>query len=118
MSATDWREQLPPKVRIVQIIVAGLFSGCFCFLIIAVLVVKNMNNAVAVQPMLTYLGLALAGMILGLRFILPGVIISQGRKAIHKTLVSADKQARDTSADDKKEKENSKAQALIFTVSR
>ena len=43
MSAADWREQLPFKIRVMQIIVGAMSFGCFCFLIIAILVSQNLS---------------------------------------------------------------------------
>jgi len=81
MSISDWREQLPAKVRVLQIIIAALFFGCFNFLIIAALVAGNRNNAVE-KPTLTYIALAFAASILIPCAMLPRLIVAQGRKKI------------------------------------
>jgi fatty acid desaturase len=112
MSASDWREQLPVKVRNLQIIVGALSFGCFSFLIIAVFVSQNLNKATE-QPMLTYIALLMAAIIFGIWFFLPGIIVAQGRKNIQQTLLSRAKQVGQNSVADKTEKENSKAQALM-----
>jgi hypothetical protein len=112
MSTPDWREQLTPKVRILQIIVAALSFGCFSFLIIAVFVSQNLNKAID-QPTLTYIALLMAAIILGVWIFLPGIIVAQGRKNIQQTLLSRAKQVGQNSVADKTEKENSKAQALM-----
>lgn len=112
MADTDWREQLPAKVRTLQIVIGALSFGCLPLLVIAIFVSQNANNAVD-QPMLTYIALAMAGMILGVWTFLPGVIVSQGRKEIQRKLLSPTEKASDKSADDKVEKEKSKAQGLF-----
>ena len=111
MSTSDWRQQLHPRVRVLQIIVSALFLGCFSFLIVAVLV-ANLNNAVN-QIMLTYVGLVMAGMILGVWIILPGIIVSQGRKKIRSDLNLQAEQGSDNSTESKVAKENREVQALM-----
>jgi hypothetical protein len=115
MSTPDWREQLTPKVRTLQIIVAALSFGCFSFLIIAVFATGNFNKAVQ-QPTLTYIALAMAAMMLSVWAILPGIIVAQGRKNIQRILLSEAKQTSENSAADKTEKENTKAQALLYLL--
>ena len=112
MSTSDWREQLTPRVRTLQIIVAALSFGCFSFLIIAVFVTGNFNKVVE-QPTLTYIALAMAAMMLSVWAILPGIIVAQGRKNIQQTLLSTAKQVGQNPVADKTEKENTKAQALM-----
>jgi uncharacterized membrane protein len=111
MSGADWREQLPAKVRVLQIIVGALFFGCLFFLFAAFLVGQNANQA-AEQPVLTYISLAAAGMILLVWVVLPGIVVSQGRKNIHRTLPRA-KQVSGDSNEEKDERENSLAEALV-----
>jgi len=107
MSASDWREQLPAKVRILQIIVAAMSFGCFCLLIISVLVAQNFNKAVA-QPMLTYIALVLAAMSLGICAVIPRIIVSQGRREIARKLLPASKIESDNSINNMAERENIK----------
>ena len=112
MSAADWREQLPAKIRVLQVIVGSMSFGCFCFLFIAILVSQNLNKA-ADQQMLSYIALPIAAIILCVWAVLPVIIVSQGRKNIQQKLFSNAKQASENFTDDKREIENSKAQMLI-----
>ncbi len=111
MATSDWREQLPQKVRNMQIIVGAMFLGCFCLLIIAVLVAKGRNNSADLT--LTYAALAYAGIILVPWIILPAIVVSRGRKEIRRRLFSAAEPVRDNTINDKTEKETSKALALM-----
>ncbi len=108
----EWRKELPAKIRTLQIIVGAMSFGCFCFLIIVILVSQNLNKA-ADQLILTYIALMIAAIIFGVWGILPFVIVFQGRKKIQQTLRFNAKRESESFADDKKEKENSKAQMLI-----
>jgi hypothetical protein len=112
MSDIDWREQLPPRVLTMQIIVGAMSFGCFCFLIIAILIAPNMENADK-GSLLTYIALGYAAAILAIGIFLPGIIFAQGRKNIHQKLFSTGSQIQDNAAVGTKEKENGKVQLLL-----
>ena len=112
MFDNDWREQLPAKIRVMQIIVGAMSFGCFCFLLIAILVSQNINKAPD-QLILTYIALPIAAIILGVCAVSPVIIVSQGRKNIQQKLFSNANRVSENFTDDKMRKENSKAQMLI-----
>ncbi|MGA2798076.1 MAG: hypothetical protein ABSE63_10880 [Thermoguttaceae bacterium] len=112
MFDNDWREQLPVKIRVTQIIVGALSFGCFCFLLIAIFVSQSLNKAPD-QLILTYIALPIAAIILCVWAVLPFIIVSQGRKNIQQKLFSNAKQASDSFTDDKKENENTRAQMIL-----
>jgi hypothetical protein len=112
MSAADWREQLPAKIHLMQIIVGAMSSGCLFFLLIAIFVSQNLNIALD-QQMLTYIGFLIVAPVLGVWIVFPGVIVSRGRKNIQRKILSNAKQAGENSTDDKNEQENGKAQMII-----
>ncbi|MGA2062489.1 MAG: hypothetical protein ABSG67_18570 [Thermoguttaceae bacterium] len=112
MSAEDWREQLPSKIRVMQVIVGAMSFGCLCFLLIAIIVSQNLNKAPD-QLMLSYIALPIAAIILGVWAVSPIIIVSQGRKNIQQKLFSNAKQASENLTDYKMEIDNSKAQMLI-----
>ena len=85
MSAADWREQLPAKIRVMQVIVGAMSFGCLCFLIIAILVSQNLNKA-ADQLMLTYIALLIAAINLW----------RLGRSAVHYRFPGAEKYSAET----------------------
>jgi hypothetical protein len=111
MSPTDWREQLPFKVGVMQIIIGGLALGCVFFLMIAVLAGLNFQNA-APATGLTYIALATAGVILVLWSLVPGIVVSQGRKKILQSPPISG-QTDDKDAVVEKQAENSLADALV-----
>jgi hypothetical protein len=112
MSDADWRGQLPIRVRIMQIIVGAMGIGCFSFLCIAVLVAMGRNNP-ADQLMFTYIGLAMAGMILGSWIVMPGIVVSQGRKKIQQTPACSTERQSNQQSGNVSGKENGKGLALI-----
>jgi hypothetical protein len=117
MSVTDWRDQMPVRIRVMQIIVGAMGFGCFSFLIIAIFVSQNINkadlNKAPGQSMLSYIALPIAAIVLCVWAVLPSIVVSQGRKKIQRQLCSNAKQASENSAGDKMEIESSKAQILI-----
>ncbi len=112
MFDNNWRDQLPVKVRIMQIIVGAMGFGCLGFLIIAVLASQNPNK-VANQLNLTYIALLIAAVIFGVWAVLPLIIVSQGRKNIQQTLRSNIEKESKIPAENKSDKENNKALMLI-----
>jgi hypothetical protein len=112
MFNNDWREQLPSKIRVMQVIVGALAFGCLSFLIIAILVSQNLNNADD-QLFCTYISLLYAATTFGVWAILPSIVVSQGRQRIQQKLFSNAKQESKNSTYDKIENENNKAQMLI-----
>jgi hypothetical protein len=112
MFDSNWRDQMPVRIRVMQIIVGAMSFGCLSFLIIAIFVSQNINKAPD-QSMLSYIALPIAAIVLCVWAILPVIVVSQGRKKIQQNLFSDAKQTSENSADDKMEIENSKAQMLI-----
>jgi hypothetical protein len=108
MFKSDWREELPAKVRVLQIIIVALFFGCCSFLIISIIAGNN-NNAIA-QPMLIYIALAFIATMVVPWIVLPGIIVAQGRKKIRSEGWAAGPSA----AADVGEIQNRKAGALFM----
>jgi hypothetical protein len=113
----NWRDQMPVRIRVMQIIVGAMSFGCLSFLIIAIFVSQNINkadlNKAPDQSMLSYIALPVAAIVLCVWAVFPVIVVSQGRKKIQQELFSDAKQTSENSADDKMEIENSKAQMLI-----
>lgn len=112
MYENDWRDKLPAKVRVLQIIIGGMIVGCLLLLLVS-LFLATLGKHEADKQLLTYIGLAAAGMILGVWIVAPGVIISQGRKNIYRTQLLENEQSNPKQAEDKTEKENDSALSLI-----
>ncbi|MGW8257562.1 MAG: hypothetical protein ACWGMZ_08765 [Thermoguttaceae bacterium] len=108
MSTTDWRDELPGRVRVMQIIIGAMFFGCLTFLIIAAFLAAGQHRAVE-QPMVTYIALAMAVMIIVPFIVVPRIIVAQGRKKmLRETSPGANK-----SAEQRKELEARRAGALV-----
>jgi hypothetical protein len=112
MSDDNWRDQLPQKVRVLQIIVGGMSLGCFMLLVVAILF-SIIRKGEIEQSILTYISLAAAGTSFGVWLIAPGIMLAQGRKKICQTLLNAAPQQGDRSAGDKTEAEDKIALQLI-----
>jgi hypothetical protein len=81
----DWREEIGPQVRTLQIVVAALTAGCLTFMAIAVFMVQSGQAPAAdndMPPIITYLALGFAGVAIVLRMIVPRMIESAARKRI------------------------------------
>jgi hypothetical protein len=111
MPSNDWRDQLPAKVRIQKIIVAALGMGCIAFLAIA-LVVASQKQPMA-QPMLSYIALAFLATGIVPWIIMPGMIVSQGRKKIFQEQIQPYSQIISNNPEEKKEKETQIAISLL-----
>jgi hypothetical protein len=111
MNSSDWREELPAKVRILQIIVGALFFGCFCFLVIAFLISQNSNKENG--QVLTIMATVYGGVVFLLWLIVPGIVVSNGRKKIQQSLPFSANPASEKSFDNKIEKENLQALGLM-----
>jgi hypothetical protein len=112
MSDADWRDQLPPTVRVTQIIIAALFLGSFNFLIIAALVVRKPLNA-ADQSFMDCIALAFSFVTLGIWAFLPGIVVSRGRKRINQQLSIADEQQTEQPASNPTDRENTAGNLLL-----
>ena len=84
MIDSPWREELGPAVRTLQIIVGALTAGSVVFLIVAIV----LSGAIAVEagntPILTYVALGFAAMVLLARPIVSNIIVATGRSRIAK----------------------------------
>ncbi|MCR4413489.1 MAG: hypothetical protein NUV77_13795 [Thermoguttaceae bacterium] len=78
-----WHDEVARLVRIGQIIVAGMAAGPTLFLAI-VLLLGSLANRVGDdgQPLLTWLALGFAAVMVVLRFVVPGIVVSRRRAAI------------------------------------
>ncbi len=112
MSGTDWREQLPLQVRVLQIIIGALSLGCIFFAVIVIVAAKTSFKNAGNQLDVTYIALAMAGLIFVLCIFLPHIIVSQGRKNILRTIFPAARTVSDSDAGEKREDENRVAQPL------
>jgi uncharacterized membrane protein YqjE len=112
MFNNDWREQLPAKIRVTQIIVGALGFGCLSLLIIVLFVAHDPNKPTG-QLIVSYFALLMAAINVCVWAVSPFIIVSQGRKNIQQKLSSNAKQPGENYTGDKMEIENSKAQMLI-----
>ncbi len=78
----QWREELGPVLRTLQIIVGALTAGSVVFLIIAMILAGGIAAAADNPPILTYTALGFAATILLVRAIVPNVIVATGRSQI------------------------------------
>jgi hypothetical protein len=112
VSITDWREELPQKVRVLQIIVCGMVSGSFMFLIIAVLL-TTVRHGEANQSILSYIALAVAAVNSVNWIVVPGVLVSRERKKIGITSSTLTLSVEDKPIANKTETENKAALPLL-----
>jgi hypothetical protein len=81
MSDATWREDVARQVRTLKIIVAALVLGPLVFLII-VCSMPGHEPAEAGFPVLTTIALAVAGLCVIMRLVVPGVVASAARRKI------------------------------------
>ena len=85
MSTNDWRDEIGPQVFTIQIIVAGLTTGCLAFMAIAVFLVQTGQAPAAESastPIITCTALGFAGMAIVVRMVVPKLVVSAGSKRI------------------------------------
>jgi len=70
-------------IRTLQIIVAAMTAGCVLFLLLA-LIFRGPPAAVAQIPVLTYILSAMALMLVGMRLVVPRIVVAQARAAIRR----------------------------------
>jgi hypothetical protein len=112
MSENDWREQLPLKIRTMQIIVAAMAFGSVSFMTVAVFASQNPAQA-AGDPIVEYIALLLCGTMICVRVVIPFVMVPQGRKKIRRSLGRSAGQEGGRSVVDARESENQQAGMLI-----
>ncbi len=81
MSESRWQDELGPLVLPLQIIVAALVAGTVFFTVIVLAVPIDVADAAA-GPLLSYIAIAFAVTALLARTIVPGILISRGRKKV------------------------------------
>ena len=106
MSQSDWREQLPRQVRVLQVIIGAMCLGCFFFMMIAIFAMSQNAKGPTEQPMLTNIVLILSAMALGPWIVVPKILVSQGRKNISREQLASLKPLNEHSTGEKLEIEN------------
>ncbi|MCC6127343.1 MAG: hypothetical protein IT426_20470 [Pirellulales bacterium] len=81
MPLPNWRDELPGRVRAMQIIVAALVMGCVVFAVVAI-VVSPLIPTDADSKLVTYLALGVAVLAMIPRAVVPTIIVATGRKKI------------------------------------
>ncbi len=81
MADSQWRDELGPMLRTLQIVVGALIAGTVGFLVV-VLVVFTTEDRGDAAPVITYVAVAFAVTTLIARIVTPGIIIARGRRAI------------------------------------
>lgn len=85
MATPSWREELPKRVRVLQIIIAAMVIGCSFFAFIALVMAPTVSLG-AGSPFITYIALAFAVISLGPRLVMPLILAAAGRKNILQVL--------------------------------
>ncbi len=81
MSDSPWHTELTSVLWTLQIVVGALIAGCVAFLVIVLVLLGGMPDGD--EPLLlTYVAIAFAASALIARMVIPGVIISRGRRKI------------------------------------
>jgi hypothetical protein len=81
MATPSWREELPKRVRAMQIIITALTLGCVFFFGIAFFVASSMPQNTG-SNLITYIALGFAVLAIGPRLVVPLVMVSAGRRKI------------------------------------
>ncbi len=79
MLKSNWRDELPGRVRTLQIIIAALTMGCIFFAVV-VLVVASLASANAGTEFVTFSALGLAAVAMVPRVVAPAIMVAEGRK--------------------------------------
>lgn len=79
MNAASWEEQVANQVRILQIIVGALVSGCLFFLVIVLVVDPAAGHR---SLAISYVAAAFLIGAIGARSVVPGLLVRAGRKNI------------------------------------
>jgi hypothetical protein len=82
MALPDWRDELPGKVRAMQVIVAAMVLGCLVFAGVACIVSLTRAADKDQELLITYIALGVAVLSLFPRMIVPTIMVSAGRKKI------------------------------------
>jgi hypothetical protein len=72
-------------VRMLQIIVGAMTTGCIFFLIIVLLIAGGPDKSVNPSPVLTYVALVFAAAAVVARVIVPGIVAGQARRRIRQS---------------------------------
>jgi hypothetical protein len=87
MSTDSWQERVGRSLVVLQVIVTAMVVGCMLFLAITLFLQPEPKPLGGNQtPILTYVGLGLAGVVLVVRTIVPGRVVAAGRQAIARDL--------------------------------
>jgi hypothetical protein len=89
MSMPDHDAVLSPQLRTMRIILLALVLGVVIFFVIAVVMRGQGAQPAPPTPLLTYLGLGLAGVQIVLSALIPGLIVTGGRRQLARTPQSA-----------------------------
>jgi hypothetical protein len=85
MPTPNWRDDLPGRVRVMQIIIAALVAGCVFFAVIAI-VVSSFNSALDDSQLITFIALGIAVLAMIPRVVVPSIMVPAGRKKILREL--------------------------------
>jgi hypothetical protein len=83
MTESKWQDSVTPELRQLQIIVGALVAGCVFFLVIAVVLAGEKAGEVggdAGKPVITYVAIVFVVMVLVMRMVVPGIVVSAGRR--------------------------------------
>jgi F0F1-type ATP synthase assembly protein I len=86
--ASSWQDDLAATVRTLRIILTAISMGCVIFLMIVV--AAGGNRAPSSEPILTCIAAGFAALAVAVRFIVPGVVVSQGRKKMLQETAAGD----------------------------
>lgn len=81
MALPSWREELPGRVRGMQIIIAALCLGCIVFLGIAAAIAPSMSKN-GDSKLITYVALGFVILAIVPRLVVPAIMVSVGRRKI------------------------------------
>ena len=84
MPGSSWQNGPAMLARQLQIIVGAMMVGCLFFMVIVV--ATGWGGEPSPQPLVTYLAAAVAGAMLLARCVVPGLLVTQGRKRIARSL--------------------------------
>jgi hypothetical protein len=85
MSSPNWRDELPGRVRAMQIIIAALVMGCV-FILAPVLTVLASMRPIGTEYLVTWIALGFAVIALIIRAVAPTIFAAAGRKKILRAL--------------------------------
>ncbi|MBN2477537.1 MAG: hypothetical protein JXB62_23220 [Pirellulales bacterium] len=79
----SWQNELSPVLRVHQIVVAALLTGCLMFLVITLVIGSSVAEGMEQEStLITFTSLGFAVVALLVRTVVSGVIVARGRRSI------------------------------------